>query len=133
MAEGEEVIRPHRLLVIDDEAIVGQRLSQILTKLGFSVAAHVDPRAALAAAEKEPFDVVVTDLKMPGIDGFEVLRRIKRLSPATRVVIITGYAEMISADAASREGAFAFIAKPFRLEEIKKAILLAVREPGGVA
>jgi DNA-binding NtrC family response regulator len=125
--------KPHRLLVIDDEAIVGKRLSQIFTKMGFVVAAHVDPHQALAAAEQEPFDVVVTDLKMQGLDGIEVLRRIKKSNPATRVIIITGYAEMDTADTAFREGVFDFIPKPFRLDEIKEAILRAVAEPSGPA
>jgi DNA-binding NtrC family response regulator len=129
----DQTPKPHRLLVIDDEAIVGKRLSQIFTKMGFVVAAHVDPLQALAAAEQEPFDVVVTDLKMQGLDGIEVLRRIKKSHPATRVIIITGYAEMDTADTAFREGVFDFIPKPFRLDEIKEAILRAVAEPTGPA
>jgi DNA-binding NtrC family response regulator len=124
----DQTPKPHRLLVIDDESIVGKRLSQIFTKMGFVVAAHVDPLQALAAAEQEPFDVVVTDLKMQGVDGIEVLRRIKKGNPATRVIIITGYAEMDTADTAFREGVFDFIPKPFRLDEIKEAILRAVAE-----
>jgi DNA-binding NtrC family response regulator len=89
------------------------------------VEAYVDPVQALAAVAREPFDIVVTDLKMQGLDGLEVLRRVKKLNAATRVIIITGYAEMDTADTAFSEGVFDFIPKPFRLDEIKDAILRA--------
>ncbi|MBI5556912.1 MAG: response regulator [Deltaproteobacteria bacterium] len=121
----------YRLLVIDDESIVGKRLSQIFTRMGYVVEAYVDPVQALAAAAREPFDIVVTDLKMQGLDGLEVLRGIKKINAATRVIIITGYAEMDTADTAFSEGVFDFIAKPFRLDEIKDAILRAVADLDG--
>jgi len=123
--------RAYRLLVIDDESIVGKRLEQIFAKAGYAVEAYTDPAKALEAAERQPFDIVVTDLKMQEIDGLEVLRRIKAVHPATRVIIITGYAEMDTADTAFSEGVFDFIAKPFRLDEIKSAILRAVRDLEG--
>jgi len=118
--------KTYRLLIIDDESIVGKRLHQIFTKMGYVVEAFVDPVQAMAAAEKEPFDIVVTDLKMQEMDGLEVLRRVKKLRPSTRVIIITGYAEMDTADTAFNEGVFDFIPKPFRLDVIKEAILNAV-------
>ena len=125
--------RAYRLLVIDDESIVGKRLDQIFTKAGYVVEAFTNPAKALDAARENPFDIVVTDLKMQEIDGLEVLRRIKENNPATRVIIITGYAEMDTADTAFSEGVFDFIPKPFRLDEIKGAILRAVEdiEQGG--
>ena len=113
-------------MIIDDESIVGKRLHQIFTKMGYVVEAYVDPIQAMSAAEKEPFDIVVTDLKMQEMDGLEVLRRVKKLRPSTRVIIITGYAEMDTADSAFKEGVFDFIPKPFRLDVIKEAILNAV-------
>ncbi|MBU0676019.1 MAG: response regulator [Proteobacteria bacterium] len=122
---------PRRLLIIDDEAIVGKRLNQIFTKMGYVVEAHIDPVQAVAAAEQHPFDIVVTDLKMQGMDGLEVLRRVKKINPRTRVIIITGYAEMDTADAAFSGGVFDFIPKPFRLDEIKDAILRAVSDMAG--
>ena len=119
--------RTYRLLIIDDESIVGKRLHQIFSKMGYDVEAFVDPTLAIAAAEKEPFfDIVVTDLKMQEIDGLEILRRVKKANPATRVIIITGYAELDTADTAFQGGVFDFIPKPFRLDVIKDAILKAV-------
>ena len=120
--------KSYRLLIIDDESIVGKRLSQVFTKMGYIVAAHIDPIKALVEAEKPPyFDVVVTDLKMPEIDGLEVLKRIKKINPSTQVIIITGYAETGTAEIASKEGVFDFIYKPFRLDEIKNSIIRAIK------
>lgn len=117
----------YRLLIIDDESIVGKRLSQIFSKMGYLVEAFIDPLQAMTAAAREPFfDIVVTDLKMQGMDGIEVLRQVKRLNPSTKVIIITGYAEMDTADTAFSEGVFDFIPKPFRLDVIKESILKAV-------
>ena len=118
--------RIYRLLVIDDESIVGKRLHQIFTKMGYEVEAFIDPTKAIAAAEKNPFDIVVTDLKMQEMDGLEVLTRVKKINPATKVIIITGYAEMDTADTAFQNGVFDFIPKPFRLDVIKETILKAV-------
>ena len=81
-----------RLLVVDDEPIVGKRLRQVFTKIGFEIEIYTDSASALAAIAERDFAVVVTDLKMEGIDGIEVLKRVRRRNPATQVIIITGYA-----------------------------------------
>ena len=81
-------------------------------------------------AEKT-FDIVVTDLKMEGIDGIEVLKRVRAMNPKTRVIIITGYASPDTAEVAEQEGVFAFLAKPFRLDELKQVICRAM-EPDSV-
>lgn len=118
--------RPVRLLVVDDEPIVGKRLRQAFGKMGFEVEIETSGKPALELMRKKPFDIVVTDLKMAGIDGMEVLSTVKRLNPSTQVIIITGYAEQDTADQAFREGVFDFIAKPFRLEELKQVIVRAL-------
>lgn len=123
--------KTYRLLIIDDESIVGKRMDQTFTKQGFLVETFTDPVAALEAARQQPFDIVVTDLKMQKIDGLEVLRQIKEINPATQVIIITGYAEMDTADTAFSEGVFDFIPKPFRLDQIKESILQAVKSIDG--
>ena len=117
-----------RLLVIDDEPIVGKRLQQVFGKMGFTVEIFTNPGPAVAALEAEPFDIVVTDLKMEGMDGMEVLTRAKALNPETRVIIITGYAQPETADEAYDKGVFDFIAKPFRLDELKQVINRALDE-----
>ncbi|MEW6220557.1 MAG: response regulator, partial [Thermodesulfobacteriota bacterium] len=120
--------RPRRLLVVDDEPIVGKRLQQAFGKQGLEVAVFGNAAAALAELAVRPADVVVTDLKMDGLDGLELLRRIRALYPAIRVIIITGYASPETAEAAFREGVFEFLAKPFRLDELKQAVARALAE-----
>lgn len=119
---------PARLLIIDDEPIVGKRLQQAFVKLGLEVAIFTSPVPAMAAMAKTPFDIVVTDMKMEGMDGIEVLRQARQLNSRARVIIITGYASQETADAATREGVFDFLAKPFRLEELKTAVNRALEE-----
>ncbi|HCC55237.1 MAG TPA: response regulator [Desulfobulbaceae bacterium] len=115
-----------RLLVVDDEPIVGKRLKQVFDKIGFAVETYTDSAAALAAIAEKSFDIVVTDLKMEGIDGVEVLKRVRAMNPKTRVIIITGYASPDTAELAEQEGVFAFLAKPFRLDELKEVIFRAM-------
>ena len=117
---------PLKLLVIDDESIVGKRLKQVFTKMGFKVDTYTNPISAMEVMEKYPFDIVVTDFKMDGMDGMEVLERVKKMNPDTKVIIITGYAQLDTASEAFRKGVFDFIAKPFRLDELKRVIIRAM-------
>ncbi len=119
--------RKYRIMVIDDEPIVGKRLRLVFEKMGYEVMVYTSGKEALAALESEPFDVVVTDLKMD-IDGFEVFEKAKRLNPQAKVIIITGYADAQSARRAVQEGVFDFIPKPFRLDDLKKAVWRAIEE-----
>ena len=119
-----------RLLVVGDEPIVGKRLHQVFTKIGFEIETYTDSASALAAIAERDFGVVVTDLKMEGIDGIEVLKRVRRRNPATQVIIITGYASPDTAELAQQEGVFAFLAKPFRLDELKQLIFRALETQG---
>lgn len=118
--------KPLRLLVIDDEPIVGKRLQQVFTKMGFDVEIYTNALSAMEAMERYPFDIVVTDLKMEDMDGMEVLERVKEINPDTKVIIITGYAQLDTASEAFRKGVFDFIAKPFRLDELKRVIVRAM-------
>ena len=115
-----------RLLVIDDEPIVGKRLKQLFTKMGLGVETFTNPVPAMEAMERCPFDIVVTDLKMNGMNGMEVLKRVKDINPEAKVVIITGYAQLDTASEAFRRGVFDFIAKPFRSDELKRVIVKAM-------
>ncbi|WP_022852369.1 response regulator [Thermodesulfatator atlanticus] len=117
----------YKIMVIDDEPIVGKRLKLAFEKSGYEVLVYNNGKEALLALDKEPFDVIVTDLKMD-IDGFEIFNKAKKLNPKAKVIIITGYADAQSARRAIQEGVFDFIPKPFRLEDLKKSVLKAIEE-----
>jgi DNA-binding NtrC family response regulator len=125
MIENSET-KPRRLLVIDDETIVGKRLHQVFGKMGFTVEVFDSAAPAMEAADTHPFDIVVTDLKMEGMDGIDVLTHVRQGNPSTRVIIITGYAQPETEAEAFKLGVFDFIPKPFRLEQLKESILRAV-------
>jgi len=117
-----------RILVLDDERIVCDRVQAALEKLGFGVETYTDSRRALERVAAERFDVVVTDLKMPGVDGIDVLKFVRQHHPATRVVVITGFATNESAEEALNQGAVDFISKPFRLSHLRDLILRIAEE-----
>ena len=112
-------------MVIDDEPIVGKRLKQIFEKAGYKVAAFTQGAAALQELEKGSYDIIVTDLKMEGVDGMDILKAAKLKNPDAKVIIITGFAKMETATEAFREGVFDFIAKPFKIDELREVILRA--------
>ena len=120
-----------RLLVVDDESIVGKRLKQVFSKIGFEVETYTEAAPAMAAMAEKPFDIVVTDLKMEGMDGMEVLKRVRAMNPRTQVIIITGYASPATAELAQQQGVFEFLAKPFRLDELKQVIFRALEQQKG--
>ncbi len=111
-----------KVMIVDDEPIVGKRLTPTLTKQGFLVESYVDPRKALARLEEEEFDIVVTDLRMEEVDGIGVLEHVMESCPNTRVIFITGYATVEVAREALVKGAFDFIAKPFKPKELRAVI-----------
>jgi len=117
--------RPLRILVLDDEPIVGKRLKPALEKSGYEVEAFEDGRLALARMEEAGFDVVVTDIRMDEVDGIEVLDHVLERFPETKVILITGYATLEIAREAMLKGAFDFIAKPFTPDDLRQVIARA--------
>ena len=107
-----------RLLILDDEPIVVKRLKPAFQKAGYDVDVFTDSAAALAAFEEKPAHIVITDLKMEGLDGIAFLDRIKAVSPDTGVIVITGFATLETAKESFHKGAFDFVAKPFKLADI---------------
>ena len=110
---------PLRLLVIDDERISRLTTVQQLTSAGLVATAAADGPAGLAELEAQPYDVVLTDLRMPGMDGLEVLREIKHRAPDVAVIIMTAYGSVETAVAAMQGGAADYLTKPFRFVELK--------------
>lgn len=110
------------VLVVDDRENVRNMLAAHLAEQGYEAEAAATGEAALDVFERKIFDVVITDMRMPGMDGLEVIRAVKEISPDTVVVVITAYAEMENAIEAMKEGAFDYIKKPFKLDEIDAVI-----------
>jgi DNA-binding NtrC family response regulator len=107
-----------RILLVDDEEIVRESLSGWLEKDGYTIGTAPDGLAGVKAVEEGRWSILLVDLKMPGIDGLEVLRRVKEKSPETAVVIMTAYATVDTAVNAMKIGAFDYIVKPFDPEEV---------------
>ncbi|BCO10822.1 hypothetical protein GF1_31980 [Desulfolithobacter dissulfuricans] len=110
------------ILILDDEPIVSKRLKPSLERKGYEVETFTRSRDALARIREKRFDIVITDLKMEGIDGMEFLTEVKKLYPGTEVIVITGFATMDTAKESFRKGVFDFLAKPFKLGEITEVI-----------
>jgi len=120
------------ILILDDEPIVSKRLKPSLEKKGYEVEAFTTSKDALERIEERPFDIVVTDLKMEGVDGMQFLTRVKEKYPDTEVIVITGFATMATAKESFNKGVFDFLAKPFKLGEIADVIARAeAKKKGG--
>jgi DNA-binding NtrC family response regulator len=112
-----------RVAVLDDEAIVCERLKPALEKAGFQVEAYTQSQQFMERLAQEHFDVLVTDLKMRNPDGLEVMRFVRQHYPATKVIIITGFATVDTATEALKNGAVDFIAKPFKISQLRDLIV----------
>jgi len=117
-----------RILVIDDERIALRNLEHVMKKEGYEVMATQSGPNALKLLEEQPFDVVLTDLRMEKVDGMQILNKSRELYPDTEVIMITGYATLDSAVESMKHGAFYYIAKPFKLEEVRKVVKEAVHK-----
>ncbi len=106
------------ILIIDDDEIARDVIVSLLSKEGFSVKSARDGIEGIATLKMNNFDLVITDLKMPGADGIEVLKEAKRIDPKIAVVILTAYGTLDNALEAIRLGAFDYITKPFKLQEL---------------
>ena len=115
---------------MDDAAIVGKRLKPALEKIGCHVEVFLDPKEAVARIQKKEFDIVVTDIYMDDMDGMEVMDFVHEKSPRTKVIMITGYAMISLARDAMEKGAFDFIAKPFKPDDLRKVIAKAAAALG---
>ena len=118
------------VLLLDDEPIVGKRLKPALAKIGCDVEVFEDPRKALARIDQKEFDIVVTDIRMDEVDGLQVLQHVRKASERTKVIMITGYAMMAVGREAMEKGAFDFIAKPFKPDDLRKVIAKAAKSLG---
>src|SRR5499426_4739790 len=117
-----------RVLVLDDEPDMVENCARILKRAGYQCLTSTDPQRALALVESERPDLLLTDLKMPGIDGMEVLRRAREMDPALPVILITAFASIESAVAAIKDGAFDYLPKNFSVDALTVDIERALRQ-----
>ena len=120
------------VLIVDDEKMTRMNLSHVLSKEGYAVETDSSGSDALKRLAKKHFDLVITDLKMDKVDGLMLLDTIKKNSPATEVIIITGYATVLTAVDAIKRGSFHFIAKPLKLDEIRYTVKSALSKKTGM-
>jgi DNA-binding NtrC family response regulator len=117
-----------KVLIVDDEKVAMKNLEHVMKKEGYAVTATQSGGNALSLLEKQPFDVVLTDLRMEKVDGMQILKRCRENHPDTEVILITGFATLESAVEAMKHGAFFYIAKPYRLDEVRKVVAEALEK-----
>jgi DNA-binding NtrC family response regulator len=117
--------RTAEVLIVDDEEIVVERLRDYLEKKGMAVETSTVSRQAIERLKEKTFDVIVTDIKMEGPSGIDLMVAVKAQSPASEVILITGYGTYEAQRQAEAVGAYDFIHKPFKVEDLHKKITKA--------
>lgn len=117
-----------RIIVLDDVLDAGVMIKRILTRKGHEVEAFTEEEEALAYVEKNPVDIAILDIKLKKMSGVEVLDELKRRSPATRVIMLTGYPTLETAREAQKLGAFEYCVKPIDKDELEEKVAIALEE-----
>ena len=117
-----------KILVVDDDEQMREDIAEMLSREGYEVAHVGSGEEALKKLKKEDIDVILTDLMMPGIDGMEVLRQSKKLKPAVRIIMITGFGTIENAVEAMKDGASDYVSKPFKIGEVQATVKRALEE-----
>ncbi len=119
-----------KILVVDDEIGIRQSLKKILEKEGFDVVTASNGDEAFKLIRGSDIDLLISDIRMAGMDGLELLKVCKSISPYTEVIMITGYASVDTAVDSMKQGAYDYITKPFKKADILKAVQQGHREAG---
>ncbi|MFB3897288.1 MAG: sigma-54-dependent transcriptional regulator, partial [bacterium] len=114
------------ILIVDDDVEMCRLLAEILNREGYQTTTACSGREALEIIGKQGFELVISDIKMPDIDGIEVLKAVKQISPETSILMVTAFGTIESAISALKQGAYDYIAKPFRIDEIKIGVKRAL-------
>ena len=117
-----------RILIVDDEPDMVDNCARILRRSGYRCLTAIDPQRAATLLESERPDLLLTDLKMPGLDGLALLRRARELDAALPVVVITAFATIESAVAAIKDGAFDYLPKTFSVDQLTLVVERALRQ-----
>ena len=116
------------IMIVDDEPIVGKRLKRLFEKDGYAVEIFTRGSLALKELENKKFDIIITDVKMGKVDGIQILDTAKKKYPDTKIIIISGLSKNELVLDAINKGAFSFIVKPFKFNELKEVVCRAHRE-----
>lgn len=116
------------IAIVDDQDLLRDSLAHTLSRCGYAVSTFTGAAAAVEAVKKHPFDLMISDLKMPGMDGVELLRQIRQLGHDLPVILMTAYATVSTAVEAMKLGAFDYIQKPFDADEIELLVKRAVQD-----
>ena len=114
--------RAGNVLIVDDELAIRELLVDVLADTDYELSTCDDGESALTALKQDDFDLILTDIMMPGIDGIELIRAAKQLKPDIIPLVMTGYGTLDTARAAVKEGAYDYVLKPFNVAELKFAI-----------
>ncbi len=126
LTEAVKVSHAKRVLVIDDESVVCNSCRRVLEREGYQVSVATSAREGMKKVTQEHYDVAIIDLRMPGLDGMDVLRQVKDSNPHTRVIIITGYSSVPTAVEAMQLGAADYLPKPFTPKELSDRVKGAI-------
>ncbi|MGE4291996.1 MAG: sigma-54-dependent transcriptional regulator [Desulfovibrio sp.] len=116
------------ILIVDDEAIARENLELVLTKEGHATVAAENAEAALRELDRSEYDLLITDLMLPGLDGIGLLERARAMQPALQVIVVTGHATVPTAVRAMQKGAHSYIAKPLNLDELRLQVRKALEQ-----
>ena len=130
--QSSEISFKPKILVVDDEKVVREGCREVLALEGFEVVLAENGEQGLKMIEEAHFDVILLDLMMPGLSGFDVLSHVKALHPDTSIIVITGYATVEHSIEAMKKGAFDFIPKPFSPDQLRVVVSKAIEHTGAL-
>jgi CheY-like chemotaxis protein len=119
---GGRIIHSCKILIADDEFLIRWSLTHALSQEGYDVISVEDGRKAVEAAQAQHFDFIITDLIMPELDGWEVLRVVQQIQSPPRVIIITAHSKEETGKMAKEKGAWAYVEKPYIIDKIKEIL-----------
>ena len=116
----------YHVVIIDDEPMTLKRLRRLLEKEGYHISAFSSPQRALKHLEHTTCDLVISDIQMPGMNGLDLMAKVRGRSPEVEFILITGFASFDGAVEATKEGAFHYLAKPFTPDQLRQRVTQAL-------
>jgi ATP-dependent Lon protease len=126
--EKRKLTQKEKILIVDDEEIMRSFLLDVFMDEGYDLDSAANGEEALEKISRNQYQLIITDIRMPGVDGTEVLKKAKELNPKTEVIVITGYASPQIKQECQKLGAAYYIAKPFQINQIRARVNKLVRE-----